>query len=53
MSYFEAQAEDIVHDIRLEQIKAESMLTRFKNAYKSLETKQNALKKKLDGLKYE
>ena len=53
MSYFEAQAEDMVHDIRIQQFKAEEMLTRFKNAYKSLETKQNALKKKLDGLKYE
>lgn len=53
MSYFEAQAEDLVHDIRLEQIKAEEMLTRFKNAYKSLETKQNALKKQLEVLKYE
>ena len=53
MAYFEAQAEDLVHDDRLIQFNAESMLTRFKNAYRSLETKQNALKKKLDGLKYE
>lgn len=53
MSYFEAQAEDLVKDIRVEQIKAESMLTRFKKAYSSLETKQNALKKKLEAMKYE
>ena len=53
MSYFEAQAEDLVKDIRIKQIKAEEMLTRFKKAYTSLETKQNALKKKLDTIKYE
>lgn len=53
MSYFEAQAEDLVKDIRTEQIKAESMLSRFKRAYSSLETKQNALKKKLEAMKYE
>ena len=53
MSYFEAQAEDLVKDIRIKQIKAEEMLTRFKKAYTSLETKQNALKKKLDAIKYE
>lgn len=53
MSYFEAQAEDNVNDIRIKQLKAEAMLTRFKKAYTSLETKQNALKKKLETLKYE
>ena len=53
MSYFEAQAEDSVIDLRVKQLKAESMLTRFKKAYTSLETKQNALKKKLDAIKYE
>lgn len=53
MSYFEAQAEDLVMDLRIKQFKAEAMLTRFKKAYTSLETKQNALKKKLETLKYE
>lgn len=53
MSYFEAQAREIVKDIRVEQIKAETMLIRFKKAYSSLETKQNALKKKLDAMRYE
>lgn len=53
MSYFEAQAEDLVKDLRVKQFKAESMLTRFKKAYTSLETKQNALKKKLEVFKYE
>lgn len=53
MSYFEAQAEDSVHDTRVRQKRAEAMLTRFKRAYSSLETKQNALKKKLEAMKYE
>ena len=53
MSYFEAQAEDEVKTIRIKQLQKEAMLTRFKRAYSSLETKQNALKKKLDTLKYE
>ena len=53
MSYFEAQAEDYVHDIRVKQLKAEAMLTRFKKAYTSLETKQNALKKKIETMRYE
>lgn len=53
MSYFEAQAEDLVHDTRVRQLKAEAMLTRFKKAYTSLESKQNALKKQLEVLRYE
>ena len=53
MSYFEAQAEDSVHDVRVKQKRAEAMLTRFKRAYSSLETKQNALKKKMEAMKYE
>ena len=53
MSYFEAQADDLVMDERGKQLKAEAMLTRFKRAYSSLETKQNALKKKLEAMKYE
>lgn len=52
MSYFEAQAEDSVHDTRVKQKRAEAMLTRFKRAYSSLETKQNALKKKLEAMRY-
>ena len=53
MSYFEAQARELVIDQRKKQIKAESMLTRFKKCYESLETKQNALKKKLEAMRYE
>lgn len=53
MSYFEAQGEELSKSLRITQIDAESMLTRFKKAYTSLETKQNALKKKLEAMKYE
>ena len=53
MSYFEAQGEELSKSLRTTQINAESMLTRFKKAYTSLETKQNALKKKLEAMKYE
>ena len=53
MSYFEAQGEEISKSLRTTQINAESMLTRFKKAYTSLETKQNALKKKLEAMRYE
>ena len=53
MSYFEAQGEEISKSLRITQINAESMLTRFKKAYTSLETKQNALKKKLEAMRYE
>ena len=53
MSYFEAQAEDNAKSIREKQFKLESQLTRFKKAYSSLETKQNALKKKLEAMRYE
>ena len=53
ISYFEAQAEDSVKDTRVRQLKSEAMLTRFKKSYMSLETKQNALKKKLEAIRYE
>ena len=53
MSYFEAQARKLAKNIREEQIEAESMLTRFKKAYDSIENKMNALKKQLDAIKYE
>lgn len=53
IEYFKAQANEIVADLREKQYKAEAMLTRFKKAYTSLESKQNALKKKLEVFKYE
>lgn len=53
LRYFEAQGEELAKGLRTDQINAESMLTRFKKAYTSLETKQNALKKKLEAMRYE
>lgn len=53
MSYFEAQGMEMAKPLRIKQIDAKSMLDRFKMAYKSMETKQNALKKKQDAMKYE
>lgn len=53
ISYFEAQAYDNVEaDRRKEQDKL-SLLTRFKYAYESMESKMNALKKKMESIKYE
>lgn len=53
IEYFKAQASNQIKLQREIQLKTEAMLTRFKKAYASLETKQNALKKKLDAIKYE
>lgn len=53
IDYFKAQASEFVKDKRDKQYKCEAMLTRFKKAYNSLESKQNALKKKLEVFKYE
>ena len=53
MSYFESKAQSQY----LEEIKSlatdESNLKRFKYAYDSIDSKQNALKKKLESLKYD
>ena len=53
MSYFQAQASDFVKDKRLTLAKLESDLKRFKIAYESIEAKMNAVKKKLEAIKYE
>ena len=53
MSYFEAEASEIVREKRYEQIDASSDLTRFKYAYDSMEQKINALKKKQESIRYE
>lgn len=53
MSYFEALATRFcVEDIKLLAQK-ESDLKRFKNAYTSVEEKLNALKKRMESIKYE
>lgn len=53
ISYFEALATRISqNDIKLLASK-ECLLKRFKNTYDTLETKCNALKKKMEAIKYE
>ena len=53
ISYFEAEAKEIVKEMREKQYDKSSDLTRFKYAYESMENKMNALKKKLESIKYE
>ena len=53
MAYFQAQASEFVKDKRLTLAKLESNLKRFKIAYDSIEAKMNAVKKKLEAVKYE
>ena len=53
MSYFQALASDFVKEKRLELAKLESDLKRFKIAYDSIEAKMNAVKKKMEAVKYE
>lgn len=53
MSYFEAQASEVVEKERKEEFKLKENLTRFKYSYDSMESKMNALKDKLKAMKYE
>ncbi len=53
MAYFQALASDFVKDKRLTLAKLESDLKRFKIAYESIEAKMNAVKKKMEAVKYE
>lgn len=53
MSYFQAMASDFVKDKRVNLAKKESDLKRFKIAYESLENKMNAVKKKMEAVRYE
>lgn len=53
MSYFEAIAKDAVKEDLKEVAQLYSRLFRFKKAYDSIESKQNALKKKLEAIRYE
>jgi len=53
MSYFENQAKSMYSSELSELSRLESNLKRFKYAYDSIESKQNALKKKLESLKYD
>lgn len=53
MSYFEAMAKEYVKKDVMELGRMESQIDRFKNAYNSITEKQNALKKKLEIIRYE
>lgn len=53
ISYFEALATRMSRDDINKLADKECFLKRFKNAYDSIETKMNALKKKLESIKYE
>lgn len=53
MSYFEALASDFVKEDRETLAKKESDLKRFKIAYESIESKMNAVKKKIEACKFE
>lgn len=53
IAYFESKARAKLVEEYSDMARAESTLQRFKFAYTSIESKQNALKKKLDSFKYE
>lgn len=53
ISYFEALATRKSKDDINKLADKECFLKRFKNAYESIDTKMNALKKKLESIKYE
>jgi hypothetical protein len=53
ISYFEQKAISMYADEAEALIRSESMLKRYKYAYESIESKQNALKKKLDAVKFD
>lgn len=53
MSYFEAQAKEKVQENSRELAEIGARLYRFKKAYESIDSKQNALKKKIEAIRYE
>ena len=53
MSYFEAQAKEQVQEESKELAELGARLFRFKKAYESIDSKQNALKKKIEAIRYE
>lgn len=53
MDYFKALARDKLRVEYIDLAKMESNLKRFKGAYDSIDAKQNAMKKLIDGIKYE
>lgn len=53
MSYFEAMAKEHVKDNSKKLAELGARLFRFKKAYESIDSKQNALKKKIEAIRYE
>lgn len=53
MSYFEAMAKEFVKEDSKKLAELGARLFRFKKAYESIDSKQNALKKKMEAIRYE
>lgn len=53
MSYFEAMAKEYVKEDSKRLAELGARLFRFKKAFESIEAKQNALKKKIEAIRYE
>ena len=53
MSYFEAMAKEFVKEDSKKLTEIGARLFRFKKAYESIDSKQNALKKKMEAIRYE
>lgn len=53
MSYFEAIAKEFVKEDSKKLAELGARLFRFKKAYESIDSKQNALKKKIEAIRYE
>lgn len=53
MSYFEAMAKEYVKEDSKKLAELNARLFRFKKAYESVDSKQNALKKKIEAIRYE
>lgn len=53
MSYFEAMAKEYVKEESKKLAELGARLFRFKKAYESIDSKQNALKKKIEAIRYE
>lgn len=53
IDFFKAQASELVKEERARTYKKLEMLNRFKRAYSAFEEKINAIKKKMESIKYE
>ena len=53
ISYFEAMAKEYVKEDSKKLAELGARLFRFKKAYESIDSKQNALKKKIEAIRYE